>query len=271
MQNKTPKPEINSYLQRIENGKKTDQRIKIRHEKTVIGKSVHSDIAIANNYVSFYHCSIKMKDDKLFLRNAESRNGTYLNGKKLGKYAEELSDGAIFSIAIHPGLTKGLDSEVAFKVEKECLAEKVKKTRRGGKKRKNEKTTPSKEEKGNKKKVKYTLLTWSEEVEAEKLESTAKQLEDLFYLPEPITEENNIDEDNFCENLWQTKHFQDENGRYTAPIPWKSNNKEIGFSLRKAVNIFFKPRRKMDEKQRAIRKIQRILSGIQEIRAHDGN
>ena len=57
-------------------------------EKITIGRSSDNDIVIDNKLTSRHHAIIQKIKEDYFLKDEESTNGTYLNGKKVpeGKY-----------------------------------------------------------------------------------------------------------------------------------------------------------------------------------------
>lgn len=70
------------------------QTQKIDKEKITIGRERDNDIYINNLAISRHHAEITNDGGKLFLKDLESSNGTYLNGVKIN-YAEIRSGDAI--------------------------------------------------------------------------------------------------------------------------------------------------------------------------------
>lgn len=61
----------------------TSQNIEIRNEKIDVGRNSECDIHIDNNYISQIHASFYHEDPCWFIMDKGSRNGTWLNDKKL--------------------------------------------------------------------------------------------------------------------------------------------------------------------------------------------
>lgn len=54
-------------------------------QKQEIGRSSECDFVINDNLISKKHCTITYEDNKFYILDNDSRNGTYLNGKLLKK------------------------------------------------------------------------------------------------------------------------------------------------------------------------------------------
>jgi pSer/pThr/pTyr-binding forkhead associated (FHA) protein len=52
---------------------------------TVLGRSPESDIVILDPYVSARHAEIVLSGSGFFVRDLGSANGTYVNGRRLGR------------------------------------------------------------------------------------------------------------------------------------------------------------------------------------------
>ena len=61
-------------------------------ECTVLGRSKKCDIYINNPYLSKEHARITFEEDKFYIEDLGSTNGTYLNGKELGSRPVRLKD-----------------------------------------------------------------------------------------------------------------------------------------------------------------------------------
>ncbi len=67
--------------------------------KNIIGRDQYCDIVIPDSYVSKEHALILYRDEKFFLVDSASSNGTYLNEQALNPHAPaELKDGDIIFI-----------------------------------------------------------------------------------------------------------------------------------------------------------------------------
>jgi pSer/pThr/pTyr-binding forkhead associated (FHA) protein len=75
--------------------------IEIPLDKDVItiGRKADNDIIIDNQAVSGYHARIKKEGQSLFIEDASSLNGTYINGQKISK--GELHNGDVVLIGVH--------------------------------------------------------------------------------------------------------------------------------------------------------------------------
>ncbi|GEM_PF-3357323 len=67
-------------------------------ERIVIGRKNNCDIQIPNSTLSGEHCEIILKNGKLYLRDLNSLNGTYLNDSSKRITEELLTDGSIIEI-----------------------------------------------------------------------------------------------------------------------------------------------------------------------------
>ena len=72
----------------IESDAGKGETILLRKARTILGKSAESDVRIPSKIVSRRHCSIEIGEDSVTLRDLGSKNGTYLNGKKIDDAAE---------------------------------------------------------------------------------------------------------------------------------------------------------------------------------------
>lgn len=61
----------------------TNQNIEIQNEKIDVGRSPDCEFQVDNNYISQIHASFYHEDSCWFIMDKGSRNGTWLNGKKL--------------------------------------------------------------------------------------------------------------------------------------------------------------------------------------------
>jgi len=64
-----------------------------------IGRKADNDIVIDNQAVSGYHARIEREGHSLFIEDANSLNGTYINGQKISK--GELHNGDVVLIGVH--------------------------------------------------------------------------------------------------------------------------------------------------------------------------
>jgi pSer/pThr/pTyr-binding forkhead associated (FHA) protein len=64
-------------------GKMYGTTVTVTRSPFLIGRADDCDLRPALNYVSRYHCKLTMKGSHLFVRDLESRNGTFVNGKRI--------------------------------------------------------------------------------------------------------------------------------------------------------------------------------------------
>ena len=67
----------------IVSGKYEHLSLGLTDQTTHIGRSPENDIRIKDNYVSRRHLELNRKGDKFFIKDLNSANGTFLNGKKM--------------------------------------------------------------------------------------------------------------------------------------------------------------------------------------------
>ena len=67
----------------IVSGKYEHLSLGLKEQITYIGRSPENDIQISDNYVSRGHLELNKKGDKYFIKDLNSANGTFLNGKKI--------------------------------------------------------------------------------------------------------------------------------------------------------------------------------------------
>jgi pSer/pThr/pTyr-binding forkhead associated (FHA) protein len=65
------------------NGKYEHLSLGLKGQTTHIGRSPENDIQIRDNYVSRKHLELYKKGDKYFIKDLNSANGTFVNGKKI--------------------------------------------------------------------------------------------------------------------------------------------------------------------------------------------
>ncbi len=75
------------------------REIPLDQDVMTIGRKSDNDIVIDNQAVSGYHARIKKEGNSLFIEDASSLNGTYINGQKISK--GELHNGDVVLIGVH--------------------------------------------------------------------------------------------------------------------------------------------------------------------------
>lgn len=69
----------------VETGPHKGREIPLIKQQTVLGKSSQSDIRVPSQVVSRHHCCISIKKDSVVLRDLFSKNGTFVNDKKISE------------------------------------------------------------------------------------------------------------------------------------------------------------------------------------------
>lgn len=67
------------------------------HKILLIGRNVDCDITIKDPYISGIHAKLYTRDNKLYIEDLGSTNGTYVNGKKI-KNLEMLEEGDLIEV-----------------------------------------------------------------------------------------------------------------------------------------------------------------------------
>ena len=69
----------------VETGPDKGRKITLPKQAVVLGKSAECDIKVPSTIVSRRHCRISIEKDFVVLRDLRSKNGTFLNDRKVGK------------------------------------------------------------------------------------------------------------------------------------------------------------------------------------------
>lgn len=83
----------------IIHGDSVIKEVSFDKERITVGRTYTNDIEIVDLAVSREHCVVENSDEGLFLRDLNSRNGTYLNGERIEK--KLISDNDKISIGKH--------------------------------------------------------------------------------------------------------------------------------------------------------------------------
>ena len=77
-------------------------RVNIGNSPVFVGRSRSSDVKVTDKMVSARHCKIYFENDRVFVKNLNSTNGTYVNGNAVENHCLCYSDViTIGSIAIY--------------------------------------------------------------------------------------------------------------------------------------------------------------------------
>ncbi len=86
---------MSQHILEIQTGKHKGRKVKIKDPEIILGRDEAAKIRIASKDVSRHHCSIQIRDDKLFVNDLKSSNGTFINGKPLTSETELLPGGTL--------------------------------------------------------------------------------------------------------------------------------------------------------------------------------
>lgn len=90
---------LKAYILELYDLKKPENRYRVRVSNSIkIGRKHECDICIDNATLSGVHCEIGLRNGKMYIRDLNSTNGTYLNGNLNSGAEEELISGSILSL-----------------------------------------------------------------------------------------------------------------------------------------------------------------------------
>lgn len=87
------------------------KRYPVSSEGLVLGRAETCDVPIPDQGVSREHARVMLHNAAVWVQDAGSRNGVYVNGKRVSRH-KQLSPGAELTIGVH-AFTLELDAEVA--------------------------------------------------------------------------------------------------------------------------------------------------------------
>lgn len=67
----------------VKKGSKDKKLVSIKADKMVVGRESNSDIVIDEDFASGCHCEILREKGLFFIRDLDSRNGTFINGRRI--------------------------------------------------------------------------------------------------------------------------------------------------------------------------------------------
>lgn len=71
------------HLLEIRTGKHKGRKIRLSDQETIIGRAEDAKIRISSNDVSRHHCLLIARETDILVRDLESRNGTFINGRPI--------------------------------------------------------------------------------------------------------------------------------------------------------------------------------------------
>ena len=71
------------HLLEIQTGRHKGRKIRLTDPETIIGRSGDAKIRISSDDVSRHHCLLIAQENDILVRDLESRNGTFVNGRPI--------------------------------------------------------------------------------------------------------------------------------------------------------------------------------------------
>ncbi|TWT56676.1 Glycogen accumulation regulator GarA [Thalassoglobus neptunius] len=84
-----------NLLLEIQTGKHKGRKIRLTDRETMIGRGEDSKIRIGSSDVSRHHCILVAQENSLLVRDLQSRNGTFINGRPVEGEMELLAGGTL--------------------------------------------------------------------------------------------------------------------------------------------------------------------------------
>ena len=69
---------------RVVGGPCTGKAVRVPRGKLVIGRAEDCDLRVSSEFVSSHHCALLLDDYTLRIRDLGSKNGTFVNGRRVG-------------------------------------------------------------------------------------------------------------------------------------------------------------------------------------------
>jgi predicted component of type VI protein secretion system len=79
-------------------GPLSGQMVPLAAGELIIGRDEDCGLGPMSDFVSRQHCVLTLTDEELTIRDLGSKNGTFVNGSRVGNIATVLKDGAIVSV-----------------------------------------------------------------------------------------------------------------------------------------------------------------------------
>ncbi len=121
--NKTPKERVRWYLEAVAD---TDREwmVSIEPVPFIIGRATDCNLKLTDKWISRYHSEIRISSDHLWIRDLDSKNGTFVNHERIGQ-AELLKSGDSISIGKFQFKVKSLAPDTTTSVEDTCFLSEV--------------------------------------------------------------------------------------------------------------------------------------------------
>lgn len=97
---------------KVLNGSSAGKDLRVAYDEFLVGRSDDCHLRPKSDAISRKHCVIRLRDENIFVEDLGSRNGTFLNGKRLEKETE----------ARHGDVLRVGKLEFEFDVEQPALA-----------------------------------------------------------------------------------------------------------------------------------------------------
>ena len=81
---------MTQHILEIQTGKHKGRKVRLKDPEIIVGRDEAAKIRIASKDVSRHHCSIQLRDDKVFVKDLKSSNGTFVNGRPVSDETELL-------------------------------------------------------------------------------------------------------------------------------------------------------------------------------------
>lgn len=72
-----------NHLLEIQTGRHKGRRIRLTDPETIIGRGEDAKIRISSDDVSRHHCTLVAREEDILVRDMQSRNGTFVNGRPI--------------------------------------------------------------------------------------------------------------------------------------------------------------------------------------------
>src|ERR1700722_12630806 len=79
-------------------GPMSGQTVPLAEGELVIGRDKDCGLGPMSDFISRHHCVLTLTDDTLTIRDLGSKNGTFVNGSRVGAGATILTHGAIVGV-----------------------------------------------------------------------------------------------------------------------------------------------------------------------------